>query len=517
MNVQIYTTAHNGQDYRLEGNDLQAFASYGTEGSGFGYLSFKLTLRVGFDYACLGYAYRCRVYKGPWRCLFDGQIARITERTGASDEIEVWCLGWVHVATAEVFNRVYLDTRYPQWLLNETPNGHFQPQKFCIDTQDHLYFKPRRGETENGDFVTGGDYTAARYVFPFGEHAARFVANYTLALPASFPAKAQVLAGETLLWESGISGAGTIDLTAPNGAMYFEIRFVTTATGNVSAEDDSVYARFEAVRVYSLNVTILDQKCIADEIVSVLARHGLSDDRRRVQSPGFALSQATFDTDQPPADILTWLCQFGDREGKPVAWGVSFDDRRLAFLESYALTGVKYVVRPEEAESLERAGDWGESAQQVYGIYTDTQGRQRRTAELQAALMTANLGGYYRRKAINLNEIPSEGLALSLLTTWLSENSAPKASGSYVVRGARTAEGRRVPFDEIQPGGLVQVQEFRALEVESGRDDYRDKVTTFMLVGARVDYEQGTVELMPDETSDVFQRQMAVVAHLLGE
>jgi len=521
VKIAVYTTdPASGREYRLtDASGLQWFSHYGPDGSGFGYLTFRVKRRVGFDYADLGYAFRIRVYKGPWRCLFDGQITRITERvTREGDEIEVWCLGWVHVANADTFNWVYCDGRYTQWFTSETPDSPFEPQKFSVDTSDRLLFKPRLGSTDDGDFVSADDYIYMRYVFQFGESAVRFTADYEIDFPGLFPAKAQVLAGDMLLWESSTTGNGSLDLVATNGAAYFEVRLAMTATGNVTAEDDTVYALFENVKVYSVNVSVLDQKTIADDMVDLLSAsyHGLADDTRRIESPGFELVQAAFDTDQAPADVLMWACQFGDADGVPLAWGVSLDDRRLLFLESYDLTTVRYALDPGESDNLERVGDWAESGQVVYGVYTDVAGQTRRTADYGSASAINILGGYYRRQAVNLSGVPTAGLAVSLLATYLNESASPKMSGMYTMRRARTPEGRPVPFDELTPGGLVQLREFRALEAEASPSDYRDSTTTFMLYGVRVDYDNNVVELIPDSEGSDFQRQMAIIEHLLG-
>lgn len=515
MRVQIYTTDHNGQEYRLEGSGLQTFASYGASGSGFGNASFKLSLKVGLDHRAIGYAYRVRIYKGPWKCLFDGQIVRITESAGGQDQIEVWCLGWIHTATADVYNWVYIDNRYNVWQLSETPSGHFQPQKFCVEIANNgLYLKPRRGETTDGTFVLVGDYTYARYVFRFGEEAYRISADYTLALPEGYPAKIQAWCGGALLWEKAVTESGSFDLTC-GGSTYFELRFVSTLDVDVYVEDDSVYALFQNLTVYSTPATTFDQGQLAEGFLPLLALHGLSDSTLLIGAPGFSFPQAAFENDQTVADMLTWACGFGDAANLPVAWGVGFDDRKMFFLESQPVTDIKYTVKPAEAESLERSGDWSESAQRVYGVYNDEYGQLQRTATLQSASVETVLGGNYRRQPVNLGSVPA-ALAVTLLGSWLGENAKPKASGSYTVKSVQSTDGRRVPFDEVLPGGLVQINEWRALESEMNPDDFRDKVTTFMLVGVRVDFDNRTVELMPDEESSSYQRQMTAIEYLMS-
>lgn len=526
MKIQLYTTSpRTSREYRVEAQRLQWFSHYGADGSGFGYAACVLRRKVGFDYADIGYGYRLTIRKGPFRCLFDGQITRITERnTQDGGEIELWALGWVHTATAEVLNRVYLDGRLSQWLSSETPSGSFQPQVFAIDTTGVLLLKPRVGATEDTDFIKADDYTYLRYTFPFGETAGRLTADYATGFDVGPPLKVQIYAGDTLLWEHAVTASGSLDLTATAaGGAYFEIRLVSLATGDVSTEIEDgngaplCYAAFYNVKVWSTNVTILDQKVIAEDMITLLSSsaHGLSAETTRLESPGFPLAQAAFESDQTVADILTWACQFGDAGGRPVAWGVTFDDTRRLFMESQAVSNIAYTVNVDDTTTLERAGDWGESAQVVYGVYTDADGYTQRTADYGSAAGVTAVGGYYRRQALNLGNIVSATLAHDLIGVWLNENALPKASGSYTVRRARYPDGRKVAGDELIPGRLLQVREFRALEVEARTNDYRDYVTTFMLAGVLVDAEQGTVELTP-AASDGFQRQMTIIEHLLS-
>jgi len=527
VHAVVYTTNPAiRREYRLgTPSGLQLFAHYGPEGSGFGYASFRLQRTIGYDYQDIGYGHRLRIYKGPWRCIFDGQIARITERIteDGRGEIEVWATGWSHVAQADVYNYIYSDTRYRQWKSSETPDGNFQPQKFAYDLNNRIYLKPRRGAEDN--YTQDGYYTYVRYTFPFGEPARRLTATYALSLPlvgdaGDFPCKAQIYAGETLLWESATDGdAGALDLSAA-GASYFEVRLVYTDNlYEVSAVDDTVYLLLEDVRVYSVDGNAFNTATIGADIVNLLAAsyHGISNDVRRVADTGFSLTQAAFDTDGTPADILTWLCRFGTSAGGPAAWGMDFNDRRLLFIEAQDTTTVRYVVKAGDATQLERAGDWGESAQVVYGVYTDAAGEVQRTSDLQAASIIEQLGGYYRRRAVQLDNVTQLSTAALALATHLNENKKPRISGTYKVKQVRTPAGQRVPFDEIVPGGLVRVDKFRAIEAEAESSDYRNLTTTFMCVGVRVDYEDGSAELIPQSEGDAFQRQMRIIAGLTAE
>lgn len=518
MHIHVYVThTHSGITYRVpDATGLQWFASYTREGSGFGYLSFSLPRRTGRDYTDLGYAYRVIVRKGPFRVLFDGLIARLTERRGGEEDFEVWCVGWLYVASADTFNRVYSDGRLSEWHASEVAAGAFQPARFDWQAGDNLYFKPRRGEH------VPYDYTYLRYTFQFGETAARFTADYELALPEGFPGKAEIRAGDTVLWAATTTGSGTLDLTPADTATTFEIRFYVMMDSvivedeeilpEVTAEDDTVYLRLENVQVYAVNVSTVDAKVIADDMAAALTAHGLDANTERIAAPGLALAQAAFDSDSTYTEVLTWLCQFGDVDGKALVWGVCFDATRRLFLERQD-TAIRYVIARDRAQ-LERGGDWTESTQVVYGVISNAGGSVTRTADLADNAAIARLGGQYRRQPLQLNGVTAEqaGYALDL---FLKEHSGPAMSGSIVVAGdVRTPEGRTVPVDEILPGGYIQVTEWRAVEAGLAQQDFRQNVTTLPLVGVRVDYDAGTVELIPAETSDTFMRYMAIVTQL---
>ena len=510
----ITTDPVSGVEYRLnDERNRQWFAHYGADGSGFGYLTWRCRRRVGFDYPDLGYAFPVEMRKGPFRVLFSGQIVRIFERSGPQgDEIEVWALGWVHAASADVYNYIYCDTRWTRWQGSEEESGSFQPGRFDWDVNNRLYLKPRRGIDFDAD-----DYTYLRYTFPFGEVATRFVATYDVALPDSWPGKLEVRdSNDVVLWSATATGTGSIDEVTTGSPTYFEVRFYTTAAGENTANDDTVYGKLTSVKVYSVNVSTLDAKTIGDDLVEFLSgsEHGLSDDDGQVEAPGLALEPAAFDTDMTPAEVLSWCCQFGDNDGNPLAWGVAMDEHKRLFLETQDLTNVRYVVKPKRA-SLERGGDWGESAQVAYGVYADAQGEVQRTADRTQQSMVDRLGGYYRRVAVQVSGTTDEDQVLDAVDLWLDEHNAPVESGSFVTRvGVWTPSGQFVPFDEVVPGGLVQVQEWRAQEATFNPNDYRDKTTTFLLAGARVDEDARMVELIPRGTSDAFARQMAIIQEL---
>lgn len=523
MQLHLYVTAPQGE-YRLcDAAGLQWFSHYGADGGGYGYLTWRMARRVGYDYREIGYAYPVELRKGPFRTLFAGQITRLTERSAPDgDEIEVWALGWVHVAQADIHNHVYADTRYTEWRSAETPVDLFHPEWFDWDIQDRIRIGPRAGTYP---VSTDGAYSYLRYTFNFGETARRFVADYALALSPGGELRVEVLADGAVLW-SAAGPAGTfdpesgeptsfvrLDLTTTGSPTTFEVRLYIVGD---QAEIAGVwYAQFENVVVYSEASGYVDAQAIATDMVTTLAAHGLSAATTRLAATGLDLTPAAFDTDMTVTEVLTWACRLGNAAGQPLAWGVTFDATRRLFLESPPLDLVKYVVKAGDG-NLERAGDWSESAQVVYGVYSGDDGQTRRTGNYVAAGAVEKMGGYYMRRALSLGNIPTAALADVYLRAYLNENAYPRVAGTYSVGEVFTPDGRRVPFDEVQPGGLVQIREFRAVEAEAGSADFRDRTTTFILAGVNVDNVQRRVELLPNEDNDQYRRQMALLERLLG-
>lgn len=522
----VTTNPKSDQQYRLrDARPPQWFSQYTTEGAGFGYMSFTLARKTGRNYPDIGHGFPITVRKGPFRVVFDGQITKIAERSGpTSQEIEVWCLGWIHTGSADIYNHIYTDNRLTQWFTSEDPSGSYTPQKFNVESSDGtITIKPRRGTAPGtSTFMTNGDYVRIRYTFPFGEVWRRLTFSFDLALPSSFPAKF-VIADSTgvMPFEWSATQSGSFALNTAVDSEWIEFRFIMTQSVDVTAVDGTVYLELSNIVLISENNVeeVTADLVLSDIVTNVLSLdgHGLSDRLDAIETPGFDLVPSAFDTDMSPTEIINWCVQFGDGSGNPWVWGVLFDDRRRVFLRELDRTTVRYIVKADRA-SLEREGDWSESAQKVYGVYQNVNDTTTRTADVSDSAAIADLGGYYRRVRIDLNGIRSSTLANAMLNLWLAENSRPSGAGTYIVQGGvYTPEGRFVPVEELVPGGLVQVQEWRAIEATlGGSTDYRDNVTTFELAGVKIDAANHTAELIPRQSSDAFARNMAIIAQLQG-
>lgn len=504
---------HSGAWRLLGGAVRRRWSShYGPQGSGFGYLMFSLPRQVGYDYRDIGFNYRVQLRKGLDTVLFDGQVRQITE---GSNQIDVTALGWNVLAGDDAFNWIFCDTRYMTWEGSETPSGSFCPDKADYDLQDQIQFKPRRGV----DFEAN-DYSRVRYTFPFGEVAERIKFDYDVAFPDSWPGKIEVRdSNGVVLWSKTATESGTgVDLTTTGSPTYFEVRFYVITAGENTADDGTVYAKLTNLKVYGVDDTTVDGGVIAKKVLDdVLSQsdHGLSASTARIESPGLALEPSAFDTDMAPGQVMSWLCQFGDEDGNPLAWGVEMNDLQRLFLETMDLTTIRYVIRRESALQAQVSGDAQESWQKVYGMWTDTVGEVHRTADRTDPEAIDDLGGYARRRALSVDGVTDEAQALKAVDLYLEENSLPKVSSSFTIRGnVYTPALNPMTFDEVKAGGMVQVRDFRAREATLSLDDFRDQWTTFQLVGVEVDEDAHSVRLIPAGDVSGFERYMALLAQL---
>lgn len=515
----LLITDFDGNQRRIPGALRRRWSShYGPDGSGFGYLMFSLDRKIGYDYRDIKFGYRVQLRKYLNTGLFDGQIRKITENQADPDRIDVTALGWNVTAGDDAYNWVFCDTRYMQWRGSETASGSFRPDLFDYDLQDRIQFKPRRGVDYSAD-----DYTRVRYTFQFGEVAERIKFDYDVALPASWPGKIEVRDSDgNVLFSKTATESGTgQNLTTSGSPTYFEVRFYVTLAGENTAEDGTVYANLTNVKVYGVEDVTLDGGVIAKKVlgdVLTATCHGLSESEAKIGSPGQVLEPSAFDTDLSPEQVMKWLCQFGDSDGQPLAWGVEMNDLRRLFLETMDLATISYVIQRDSALRAQVTGDMQSSWQKVYGVYTDDQGQVQRTSDRTSDDAMEDLGGYARRRGLQIDGATDETMVLEAVDLFLSENDRPKVTSSFTVRGDVFSRAlNSIPFDEIKAGGMVQVRDFRAREATLTPNDFRDSWTTFQLVGVEVDEDAHSIRLIPAGDQAGFERYMAILAQLEGQ
>jgi len=72
-----------------------------------------------------------------------------------------------------------------------------------------------------------------------------------------------------------------------------------------------------------------------------------------------------------------------------------------------------------------------------------------------------------------------------------------------------TATGKAIHVDELQAGGIVILNDFRAAEAVMSETDWRTQWTSFELVGIEIDEEQGTARLIPAGDRRGFEQFLA--------
>jgi hypothetical protein len=526
LNISLYTVDVYGIQHAITDYSGVNYSNhYSAEGSGYGFLSFRLDRLHGANYQDIGHGFDITLAKGLRKTLFKGKITQIQEST--DNTIEISCVGYNTLLTFDILNFVLADNRTNRWSTACNPRGSYRPDKFDhslnwttiinegTPQEDELSFDgieltPRRGVEYNED-----DYYYMRYRFEFGEIARILQGTYELALPNNWPGRVDILdANENVLFTQDVSGNGTlnVDLDSSVEGNFVEIRFVLTATGDNTAEDGTVY-----FRLYDILVLSTDDTLDAAVVITAVAEHmntyfGFSDDYSLIDTIGYEIPQAAYDADETLDKICSDASQYGDINAKPLAWGTSFDDIDRMFLEVQDLTTVGYIIKFAQDTTVE--GDLAESYQKVYGKFTNVTGTTERTAVLSAEDEIDGLGGLYRLTVIDLDKEVTSDQMIQALTVALNENKEPKISTSFTVNEfIETEHGAQLPIEDIIAGRLVQVPSLQATET-SILDDKRTGFHSFMLSKVEVDLDNRTAKLTPAGDIDDFETYMTLLGRL---
>ena len=487
---------------------------YGMKGGGFGHLSWQEAREIGRDYPDLGFLYEVVLRKGISKILFHGLITGIEEaqRQGNQVVFSITALGFGSLFEWEVFNKVYSDCRPGKWQSSQEASGTFQPDKFSVRLEDGIYLKPRRGV----DFVLN-EYVYVRYSIPFGYAPNRMTFDYDVALPVSWPGMLEIRDDNGALWSQSATASGTGEVvTASDGATYFEVRFYVTAAGENTAEDDTVYGGLTNVTVWGDSTTTLDASTVLSDMVAYLAsRYDISSSTGRIASTGQALpATVAFEDDRTPKQVMEWCAQFGGSDNALLAWGIELNDLKRAYLEKQDLTTIRYIVRRRSGLDAQVKGDFAQSRQKIYGVYADANGAVQRTADVSMTDFISNyLNGYYRRGAYQLQGTAESEDAQTVIDMALQEEYKPKVTTSFTVRDqVYTVTGKALAIDELQAGGIVLVDDFRAREATLSATDYRTQWSSFQLIGVEIDEEQNAARLIPAGDRRSFEQYLARLA-----
>jgi hypothetical protein len=253
---------------------------------------------------------------------------------------------------------------------------------------------------------------------------------------------------------------------------------------------------------------------LANDILNILsaAGHDLNSSNEDIEDVSKTLEPMVFEF-QTPAEAMTWMCEIGDGQGNPLAWGVRPDRRKMFYLETQDTSEISYYIQAAGgAASVGVAGDLQESHQQVRGVYEDSLGRRQLTAWQSDT--DAYFEGHYRRKSVTLDNIDNDTDAVELAQMYLEERKVPKLGTKYKVShgGVKYATGRTIPIDElVATGKTIVIQGLRNSETGMGAGQLRIEE---QLIGVEIDYDAGTANLIPASARSDFERYMAELARI---
>jgi hypothetical protein len=517
QNITLETYDHSEIQHIISDASSIKFSNhYSDEGSGFGYLSFSLNRKSGINYSDIGHGYEIKLRKNIKQILFDGIITKIDE--GSNDTLEISAVGLNTLLSFDITNFVLSDQRTNRWVAGCTARGSYRPDKFDHSLNwteiinegapeeeeipyDGIEITPRRGMSYNN-----GDYYYIRYRFEFNETASKIVFNYKAQLTNNWPGKIEILdSEENSLWSKDVSANGSevIDLTTYTNGNFVELRFTVTASGDNTAEDGTVYFRMWDIIVYSTTDLVSATK-VANFIAEYMhTNFNFSSDYSLIETINYEIPQAAYDNDEALDLIMKDACRYGDGNGKPLAWGVYYDDSKRMFLEIQDTSEIKYKL--VESEDYTVSGDLADSYQKVYGKYTNTYGQTVRTADQTASDQIEALGGLYKRQVIELDEVTSDQ-ASTALELALNENKEPKISTSFTISDFILGQNDSIiPIEDIISGSMIQVPQFRARETNI-LDDKRMGYFSFMLKSVEIDLDNRTAVLTPADARSTFEK-----------
>lgn len=498
---------------------------YSEKGSGFGALTVKFARPVGYDYQDLAFSYDVVVRYGLETILFDGQVRQIQEGiTGGINTIEVTALGWGVVFGDDKLNWVFCDTRAGQWTSDPEASGSYRPDRFALDQYDRLFIGFRSRQ-----FYETDDYAAWRYTLPAGQVLARVSATWELNIPDDWGATAslRVVTGEAeALLSQSADGSGTMDENVATGSpTWVEFRLVFTGSdGTVYAIDESddgiTWGKLTDVVIYAESTENVTGQTVFNKLVAVASQseHGMDDSTARIEDPGLVLRSVAFETDMALEDIATWVCQFGDADNRMLAWGVAFDADRTIFLEVVDKTTVGYLVPRAAQVKATTMGDWSESYQKRYAVYTDPYGQVVRTADVEDEETIEALGGYARRADFQVSVATDSGVVDSLLALAIAEGGPIATKSSVEVSGfVLSANGGEVFCELMRAGKMVVVEDFRAREAAlEPVFDLSDTYTAGLATIVEVDAIRHVVRISLGTEADTLDRFLAFLGELRG-
>ncbi len=492
-------TYKNGTQYVLQDAEQISFSTVSRieEGTGYGYMSFKLPRKKG-SYSDFGFGYEVKLRKGLDTILFHGFISAI-EISDSGYTIN--CLGYKSLLQWDKFSWVFRDDRVDRWVGGCEPQGSSRPDKFNtatswdIENVDGSYtsysglrFLPKSGV----DYVEE-DYTYLRYRFENGETAYRIVFNWKSNFRNNWPGKFQIEDSDgNVLFMIDYSGEGSEDIIIDSGN-FVMCKFIATDTGNNTAEDETIYFNMWNVNVYSCEDDIQQVFLkIADYMNNT---YSFSSSTLLIEDVNISLPRTYF-KDSTPQEVLATTSKYAD-----IVWGLTYDDSKRFFLTTNSFN-TEYKIHEPEPYSIR--GDLTDTYQIVYAKYKDVFGIERYTSEVGDDDIIDHIG-LHKKELIDVGDISEEEIDTALQKS-LDDNKLPKVATSFNVKGVvKNQFHQNIDVDEIRAGAYLIVSE--GLDNETSLLDSSNYLT-FFISEVEVDYDNKEATLSPKDFIPTFDAYM---------
>jgi len=217
-------------------------------------------------------------------------------------------------------------------------------------------------------------------------------------------------------------------------------------------------------------------------------------------------------------DALTEVCESGDENLDPIAWGVKLDDTKTFYMERQDRTTVSYIIRRTGGASISSAGDFQETVQKVRGVWTDILGNQKFTTwYTYIPTFTVDPDQPYRARYVKLDNILTMTDANNWVQVYLEDNQKPAPKTGYQLQGGAifTPYGVPIPFDQVKATGrMLEIEDWRNIESSSLGQALSNSWAKEQIIAVEVDYFSQSITLTPGGAKKTFDKYMAELARL---
>lgn len=505
-------------------------------------MSFFLPCSLNVDYPYIGYGQKAELWYGLTRIFLTEQREIEESKEGDTEGINVRCVGYRVFLDDYCYGgkgKLWVDTRYEKW--KETTSKEVStrnPERYRMDMQNRLFIAP----VKNENFGNTDNFGQLGALWHYG-NVKRVTFDYNIDLQASngnwiarLRASDADWGWHELLWDkSGVteSGSEDITLTPARPRLLFYLYWPNAAADYPNTTGEGVWIQITNLKVYGSTDTSPTVSDVAKDIVDQLHTITLiDDDKSLIEDITLTLEPLVFENGEKCLDALKAAAGYGDENYRLIGWGVESGGDRV-FVRKPDYASVRYVIGPEDARRISRRGlTHQDFMTDGCGKYTDEEGEEQYTSwyyvhrkkdglEIGPSYGDTLASEVYnvQRSGVKMLGTASVGLAAEAMQRYLLEHGHPQIQSSVEILGPvkdlHRGGAEIMPF-EIEPGYLVQIPWFRAVEAE-GSGDIRDWGTTFMLTGIEYNHDSGTTRLIPENDKESMERMLAYASLMRRE